>query len=288
VGDEGHQLVRTFHSTCMITDYDATVAALSRVAGLRVLEYSEAELIGRRGGMTWIGDNSMEVAQPIVEGHAAHRFLLGFGPGMHSYALQVKDLNGTIAHLAEHGVTVGVRPAEGFCFTHPATTGGLLFEWSDFTVEEDPRIGAPVPPRTVEPLLDVQTHAFVGAVVPDPVEWAETFGPVFGLAESFRHVGVPAGDPAVGLVAPDCTIALYRLAPEDGVALWGADHARARVHVLGLEVPDLGVASRSLEEAGIGFVRRTDEVVVVRPGDTGEVPLVLVEELLEGDPRLHP
>jgi hypothetical protein len=69
--DGRHELERTFHSTCMISDYDATIAALARIAGLRVLEYSEAENIGRRGGMTWLADNSIEVAQPIVEGHAA-------------------------------------------------------------------------------------------------------------------------------------------------------------------------------------------------------------------------
>ena len=139
--DAHHELVRTFHSTCMINDYDATVTTLGRIAGLRVLEYGEAENIGRRGGMTWIGDNSIEVAQPIVDGHAAQRFLLRFGPGMHSYALQVEDLDSTIAHLDGGGVTVGVRPAKGFCFTDPRTTGGLLFEWSEFTVEEDPRPG---------------------------------------------------------------------------------------------------------------------------------------------------
>lgn len=272
----------------MVADYDATVAALARVAGLRVLEYSEAELIGRRGGMTWIGDNSIEVAQPIVDGHAAHRFLMSFGPGMHSYALQVRDLDATLAHLAEHGVAVGVRPAPGFCFTHPATTGGLLFEWSDFTVDEDPRTGAPLPPLHVEPLLDVETHAFVGAVLPDPLAWAETFGPVLGLEESFRHVGAPTGEPVVGVSAPDCTLALYRLPGNQSAALWGTDHPRTRMHVLGLEVPDLDSAVDRLVQAGIGLVRRTDGCVVLRPGDTGGVPLVLVDELLEGDPRTRP
>lgn len=285
---DGHELVRTFHTTCMVSDYDATITSLSRVAGLRVLEYSEAELIGRRGGMTWIGDNSIEVAQPIVEGHAAQRFLATFGPGMHSYALQVADLDATIAHLDRHGVTVGVRPDKGFCFTHPATTGGLLFEWSDFTVAEDPRLGATLPPRAVEPVLDVRTHAFAGAVVPDPVQWAETFGPVFGLVEAFRRTGAGAGEPVVGLAAPDCVLALYRLDAEQGAALWGAPHARSRFHVLGLGVPDIGDAVRALDGAGLGIVRRGEESVVVRPDGTGEVPLVLVDELLEGDPRRAP
>ena len=65
---------------------------------------------------------------------------------MHSYALQVQHLDRTIAHLAARGVTVGVGPADGLCFTDPGTTGGLLFEWADFTVEQDQRLGAPIPP----------------------------------------------------------------------------------------------------------------------------------------------
>jgi hypothetical protein len=190
--DGNHGIIRTFHSTCMISDYDATVGALGRVAGLRPLEYSENESIGRRGGMTWVGDNSIEVAQPIVDGHAADRFLRRLGAGMHSYAFQVLDLDATISHLGTGAVTVGVRPADGFCFTDPRTTGGLLFEWSNFTVKEDPRIGADLPDYQGDILLDVRTHAFVGAVVPDPVRWAEEFGALFGLREAFRH---PAAGP---------------------------------------------------------------------------------------------
>jgi hypothetical protein len=235
--------------------------------------------------MTWIGDNSIEVAQPIVAGHAAHRFLLRFGPGMHSYALQVGDLDATITHLGAGGVTVGVRPAMGFCFTDPRTTGGLLFEWSNFTVKEDPRLGGPVPPMRTKALLDIETHAFVGAVVSEPEAWAEKFGPLFGLRESFRQSGRGPGEPAVGLAAPDCTLALYPLQVEESSALWGVTHTRARIHVLGLGVPDLADAVSALGEAGIRMLRRTESAIVVDPAATGEVPLVLVDELLPGDPR---
>jgi catechol 2,3-dioxygenase-like lactoylglutathione lyase family enzyme len=272
----------------MVNDYDATVATLERLAGLRVLEYSENEVIGRRGGMTWIGDNSLEVAQPIVEGHAAQRFLSRVGPGMHSYALQVADLDATIDHLASGGVTVGVRPAEGFCFTDPRTTGGLLFEWSNFTVEEDPRTGAPHPSYRTEPLLDVTTHAFIGAVIPDPLAWAETFGPRFGLTEAFRATPTSPGDPVIGLATPDCILALYALPGDRGLELWGVEHGRPRCHVLGLGVSDLAHAEERLAAAGVGVVRRDENSVVVEPGATGQVPLVLVGELLPGDPRTTP
>lgn len=284
--DGSHELVRTFHSTCTVTDYDRTVAALARLVGMRVLEYSEAEHIGRRGGMTWLGDNSIEVSQPIVAGHAAERFLRKFGPGMHSYAFQVTDLDATIDHLSHSGVGLGARPDTGFCFTDPRTTGGLLFEWSDFTVGEDPRLGAPVPEYAVDPILDVRTHAFVGAVVFDPIEWAESFGEPFGLTEAFRNPDAPLQDPVIGLAAPDCVIALYRLPGTRSRELWGTEHHRPRFHVLGLGVSDLGEAEQVLRRTGDYVLRQGDGSIALNPYETGEVPLLLVEGLFPGDPRL--
>jgi methylmalonyl-CoA/ethylmalonyl-CoA epimerase len=280
-----HQIVRTFHSTCMVNSYDRTVAALGHVAGLRVLEYSEAPAIGRRGGMTWVGDGSIEVAEPIVPRHAAARFLERFGPGMHSCAFQVEDLDTTIEHLARGGVDVGVRPGVGFCFTDPRRTGGLLFEWSDFTIPEDPRNGAPEPPYAEKPVLDVRTHAFIGALVPEPSGWADDFGELFGLVETFRDPKAAPDQPVVCLAAPDCVLALFRLTPETSAQYWGTAHTRARCHVLGLGVPSLESAGRSLEDAGVLVRRRTDEAIFVDPEETGEIPLMLIEELLTGDPR---
>jgi hypothetical protein len=204
---------------------------------------------------------------------------------MHSYALQVADLDATIAHLGAEGVTVGVRPSDGFCFTDPRTTGGLLFEWSEFTVEEDPRVGATLRPYRTRPLLDVQTIAFVGAVVPEPAAWAEKFGPLFGLRECFRQPRNAPDEPAVALAAPDCTLALYPLPGEHSSALWGATHTRSRIHVLALGVRNLTEAVSALDDARIPILRHTDAAVMVDPIGTGEVPILLVDELLPGDPR---
>jgi hypothetical protein len=280
-----HEIIRTFHSTCMVEDYDETVSALARLAGLRVLEYSALELIGRRGGMVWIGDGSIEVAQPIVADHATQRFLDRFGPGMHSYAFQVQDLDGTLERLASGGVAVGVRPMDWFCFTDPRTTGGLLFEWSMHTVPEDPREGAEEPAYLVEPLLDIRTHSFVGAVHPDPIGWAEEFSPLFGLTEVFRDVDAAPGHPVIGLsVADDCMIALYSLPGAESAALWGAEHDRVRFHVLGLGVPDLAAARATLEANGVPVLWSDDRFVAIAPSAGGGVTVVLVEGGLPGDP----
>jgi hypothetical protein len=114
---------------------------------------------------------------------------------MHSCAFQVENLDATIAHLERTGIKIGVRPSPGFCFTDPRTTGGLLFEWSDFTIPEDPRTGAPEPPYRVDPVLDVTSHAFIGAVLPDPIEWAERSPNPSGSPRRFATPGPPGANP---------------------------------------------------------------------------------------------
>jgi hypothetical protein len=285
VTPRAHRIVRTFHSTCMVPDYDRTVGALGHLAGLRVLEYSAMESIGRRGGMTWIGDGSIEVAEPIVDGHPAQRFLTRFGPGMHSLAFQVDDLDASLEHLARSGIAVGVRPLDWYCFTDPRTTGGLLFEWSERTVPEDPRTGAAEPAFVGEPILRVRTQAFVGAVVPDPLAWAETFAEPLGLTETFHDPTAGVGHPVVGLAGPDSTLALYRMPGDSSELLWGAAHDRARFHVLGLGVDDLEAAYAALTGAGIRVLWRDDRCVTVDPDDAGDVTVVIVEGVLRGDPR---
>jgi hypothetical protein len=220
-----------------------------------------------------------------VEGHATQRFLDRFGPGMHSYAFQVGDLDATLDHLATGGVALGTRPMDWFCFTDPRTTGGLLFEWSMHTIAEDPREGAEEPPFVVEPVLDVRTHAFVGAVHPDPLEWADTFGPLFGLREAFRDPTAPEGQPVVGLATDDCVLALYALPGEASDALWGGHHDRARFHVLGLGVPDLAAARDALAANGVRLLWHDDRFLAVDPAASGGVTVVVVEAGLPGDPR---
>jgi hypothetical protein len=284
-----HDVRWLFHSTAMVADYDLAVRNLATLVGLTVLEYSESTEpgIGRRGGMAWVGDNAIEIGQPIGEGAAA-QFVERFGGGMHSIALQVEDLEATMAHLQQEEVHIAARPRPEMCFSDPRDTGGIFFQWSTFELDVDPRFGAPVPtpPPAGRVLAPAMQHAFVGALVDDPLAWAGRFGTLLGTNVTFADDGAPPGHPMAGVSLGDCTLALFPLPEDGGRALWGRTYERPRTHLLALRVDELGAATDALHRAGITIVRWAGDLVVLDPAATGGLQIALTDTLPPGDPRL--
>ena len=284
-----HHVRWLFHSTAMVADYDLAVRNLATVIGLTVLEYSESTEpgIGRRGGMAWAGDNAIEIGQPIGEGAAA-QFVERFGGGMHSIALQVESLEATMAHLQQEEVHIAARPRPEMCFSDPRDTAGIFFQWSTFELPVDPRFGAPPPdPLPAARVLAPATHhAFVGALVDEPLAWAGRFAALLGTNVTFEHPDAAPGHPMAGVSLGDCTLALFPLPGDEGRALWGRTYERPRTHLLALRVDDLGEATDALHRAGITIVRWAGDLVVLDPAATGGVQIALTGSLLPGDPRL--
>jgi hypothetical protein len=279
----------------MVADYDLAVRNLGTLVGLTVLEYSESTEpgIGRRGGMAWVGDNAIEIGQPIVEGGAA-RFVERFGGGMHSVALQVEDLEATMAHLEQQEIHIAARPRPEMCFTDPRDTGGVFLQWSTFELPIDPRFGGTAPSPATPVLAPATQHAFVGALVDDPRARAEQFAEILGTAVTFEDAGASPGQPVAGVSLVDCTLALFRLDEAADPALWGRAYERACTHLVGLRVDDLPHAATATAGAGVAALRgagdlplwRAGDLVVLDPAATGGVQVALTGSLLPGDPRL--
>jgi catechol 2,3-dioxygenase-like lactoylglutathione lyase family enzyme len=283
----GHRTRAMYHATAMVRDYDAAVARLQELVGLRVLEYSAIDdpAIGRRGGMTWIGDGSLELAEPIVERAAPDRFVRRTGGGMQGLAVWVESFRATVDHVESLAAAMPVQMPAGFGFTSPRSTCGIQLEWSEFTVPEDPRAGAPVPDHTRPPALDVIQLAFVGAVVDDPVGDARRLAALMATPVTFERPDAPLGEPVAGVSVGDCSLALYRLEPATSEATWGRMHDRPRISLLAVRVPDLDEARRALDAAGAAVLRRTSASLILDPATTAGVELAVVDELLAGDPR---
>jgi catechol 2,3-dioxygenase-like lactoylglutathione lyase family enzyme len=288
-GLPGHQVQFVFHSTAMVPDYDATIGTFARLFGLTVLEYSEQLIpeIGRKGGMTWIGDNSIEIGEPIVAGAGADKFVTRTGGGVHSIAVQVGDIEASLAHVQACGVRVAARPRPDFYFSDPRDTGGIFIEWSMIDLPEDPRFYAPPPAKTCEPLLDVTHHAFVGAVVDDPMASAMQMSQLFATPITYIDRSAPPDRPMAAVSMGDCSLLLYQFVADQPASVWGRSMAKPRTHLIGLKVPDLAVAEVLLEREGVAILRRTPDQILIDPAATSELAVALVEHLPFGDPRLR-
>jgi catechol 2,3-dioxygenase-like lactoylglutathione lyase family enzyme len=284
-----HHVRWCFHTTAMVADYERTRDALARLTGLRPLEDHVVDdpAIGRRGGMAWIGDNSIELGEPAVVGGAVDRFVTRFGSHMSSVAVQVEDIDATVAHLESVGCRVASRIDEVIVFTDPRTTEGIVIEWYGGEAPNDPRFGTVIPPYSADPLLDVVQMAFGGAVVAAPGTAAARLADVFGTAVTFLSPDARPGAPQAGVSLGDMTLALYPIPdPVLSVALWGHRYERPQTSNLGVRVPDLAVALDRLRAADVRLARHDDDVIVVHPDATGGVVLAVVDRLLPGDPRV--
>jgi hypothetical protein len=283
-----HHVRWCFHTTAMVADYERTRDALAWLVGSRALEDHVVDdpAIGRRGGMTWIGDNSIELGEPAVPGGAVDRFVQRFGSHMSSIAVQVEDADATVAYLESAGCRVSSRIDEVIVFTDPRTTEGVVIEWYAGQAPNDPRFGTVIPPFSVEPLLDVTHMAFGGAVVEDPGRAAQRLAGLMGTAVTFLAPDAPPGAPRAGVSLGDMTLALYGLTDAaTSAALWGHVYERPQTSNLGVRVPDLAAARARLQDAGVLLARDDADSIVVHPDATGGVVLVVVERLLTGDPR---
>jgi hypothetical protein len=287
---ERHQTLWLFHATAMIADYDAAFAALDHLVGLRVVyEVNAAQAgAGYRGGAVWMGDNSLELGEPIEADSPVDRFVRQQGGGVHSLCVSVPDVEATIGDFDAQGVRHTPVYPPGFLFGDPRDTGGVLLE---VEIAGGPPEGGNTrrrlgQPRAGEPpLLDVGELAFIGALAEDPVSLANRFADLLGTEVTFVNPGAGPAEPSAGVSLVDNTLALFGLPGEVSEELWGRVYRRPRTHVVGLRVPDLGDAAARLRDAGVRLVRAGDSAIIIDPAATGEVALALVDRLLPGDPR---
>lgn len=276
-----------FHATAMGPDYDALFGPLARLFGCRVLHRQQLpEPVGRDGGMTWLGDNSIEIGAPFGEGSSVAAFVERLGGGMHSVAVQVPDLAATLARLAPLGVEVSSRIGPEIVFTRSAGTAGLVLEWASHVQDDDPRWGAPVPPFADAPVVDVEHMAFVGAVVRDPAADGERLAEVLDTRLLVLDAGGAPDAPHRALDLGDCMLALYPIPPDPATsrAVWGAVCDRPRCLALGMTVADQANAERALGDAGVRVHHRDRDGRSVLV-DGLPFPVVLADQLLPGDPR---
>jgi hypothetical protein len=276
-----------FHATAMGPDYDGLFQPLQRLFGCRVLHRQQLPVpVGRDGGMTWLGDNAIEIGAPYGEGSSVATFVERIGGGMHSVGVQVPDVRATLERLTALGVEVATEISPEIVFTRSGGTAGLVLEWASHVQDDDPRWGAPEPAFVVPPVVAVERMAFVGALVRDPDVDGDRLAAVLDTQLLAYDHGGALDVPHRALDLGDCLLALYPVPPDERTSrtVWGAAYDRPRCLALGLLVNDQSVAERALATEGVAVHHRADNGHAVLVDDL-PFPVVLTDQLLDGDPR---
>ena len=102
--------------------------------GLEVDATEEVAEQGVKVCMLAVGDTHVELLEPLGPDTSVGKFLAKRGPGMHHIAVEVKDINASLAELKSKGARLideTPRVGAGGClvaFVHPSSTNGVLLE----------------------------------------------------------------------------------------------------------------------------------------------------------------
>jgi len=113
---------------------DAALATYTRLFDAEVEHHATVGEQGVRAASLRIGNDRLELLEPLGEDTPVGRFLAKRGPGMHHVAFEVSDLVAALAELAGAGADlIDERPREGLfglevAFVHPDSLHGVLSE----------------------------------------------------------------------------------------------------------------------------------------------------------------
>ena len=113
---------------------DEGLAVWRDALGLNPDATEEVAEQGVRICMLPVGDSHVELLEPLSAESAVGKFLAKRGPGIHHIAIEVRDINASLADLKSKGARLideTPRVGAGGCliaFVHPATTNGVLLE----------------------------------------------------------------------------------------------------------------------------------------------------------------
>jgi len=102
--------------------------------GLTVDATEEIAEQGVRVAMLEIGDTHVELLEALSPDSAVGKFIAKRGPGIHHIAVEVTDIEASLADLKKKGARLideTPRVGAGNClvaFVHPTTTNGVLLE----------------------------------------------------------------------------------------------------------------------------------------------------------------
>jgi methylmalonyl-CoA/ethylmalonyl-CoA epimerase len=122
------------HLGLAVTDLDEALKTYERLFGAQIEHRATVEDQGVRAASVRIGEDRVELLEPLGDDTPVGRFLEKRGPGMHHVAYEVSDLPAALEELADAGADlIDARPRAGLfglqvAFIHPDSVHGVLSE----------------------------------------------------------------------------------------------------------------------------------------------------------------
>jgi methylmalonyl-CoA epimerase len=125
---------RVDHIGVAVEDLDAALVLYERDYAMTLVHREVVSEQGVEAVLLDVGENHVELLQPLGADTPVGKFLAKRGPGLHHVAYQTPDIDGELARLKEAGLRlidetprIGIRNSR-VAFLHPKSSGGVLTE----------------------------------------------------------------------------------------------------------------------------------------------------------------
>jgi methylmalonyl-CoA epimerase len=122
------------HVGIAVEDLEAVLAVYRDSLGLPLVHRETVTAQGVDAALLDLGDNHVELLEPLGPDTSVGRFLSRRGPGLHHVAYRVVDIERALDELREAGLRLideqartGIRGSR-VAFIHPGSTAGVLTE----------------------------------------------------------------------------------------------------------------------------------------------------------------
>jgi methylmalonyl-CoA epimerase len=128
------RLLKVDHIGIATKSIEEGLAVWRDALGLHVDATEEVTEQGVKVCMLAVGDTHVELLEPLKPDTAVGKFIAKRGPGIHHIAIEVADINASLAELKNKGARLideTPRVGAGGClvaFVHPSSTNGVLLE----------------------------------------------------------------------------------------------------------------------------------------------------------------
>lgn len=233
---------RLHHVAVVVPDADEALSFYRDVMGLRVTADEVIDEQGVRGVLLEVGENEIELIQPVRDDTGVARFLESRGPTLHHYCFATDDIVGELERIKGLDVElIDQAPRRGLAgqvaFIHPRAMNGVLIELAqspDGTHISSEKGFDHLAVRTLDPAaLEASWERVLGVKV------ANRIGPVNGMVID----QIPCGQCNIEIISPE--------SEESPLTQTIADEGQGAIPMVSIEVQDLDAEIARYRAAGI-------------------------------------